>query len=87
MIWFLAVALVVAVIAYLAFPGFRDLVAGWKTRLTVWVLGLGSIVNVLDPKQVSTALGLDDQGKAIVAIALVVLAALFHEATLRRAKK
>jgi hypothetical protein len=87
MIWLILAAAAVAVVAYIVFPGFRNLVDGWKTRLMLLPAAIGVLVDQLDPGVVSTALSLDSKGKAWVVLGLLVAAALFHEMGKKAAKK
>jgi len=53
-------------------------VSGFRTYLTVMILAVFNVIAALNPDLLSTALGLDAQGRAIVTIVLTSLVPVFY---------
>jgi hypothetical protein len=81
MIWLAVLAVVAFIAALVAFPKFRHVMDGWKTRLLAIATSLLGAAEFLDPAIISQALGLDQRGRAVTVIAIGALFLLLREIT------
>ncbi len=86
MLYIVLAALAALIALWVFVPQFRELLDGLKTRAIGWVVFAAGAVGAVDPNLLSTALGLDERGKAVALLVIGGLVLIARELTKKPGK-